>query len=355
MKILTLILFLLFSVSHSQTQIVPISWQKADHKTVHFSDHDPMPYVHLKGAGKVIVFLHGFSGNAHNAMDMADSLNKMGYDIWSFTWTANRDRNVEDTGTETVSEIISFVRMKTNKKLILIGHSLGGIISKIYIQGYRKNSNGIWNKKTKVLKSIKESLAAFISISSPNIMPISVDPSILFPKFLTPSLYYPLTADLSKKIKRKKLKRDLKLVRALKHPIKIVKNSALSSFLHGFFYLKLYDENTYDLNKLLRYGISSVSRKINSQFHDWSGKREFRSSNNQLSFSDLFYDDPMPIPVAYIVGDHDIIARKETIEDEARAQKAPLYIQSLSGHLDPIIGKRAKQLVPFIHHFIEAQ
>tara|TARA_R110000868_G_scaffold117600_12_gene312416 strand:+ start:30674 stop:31741 length:1068 start_codon:yes stop_codon:yes gene_type:complete len=354
MKKIVLLLLLFSQVSLAQ--VIPDLWVQAEHKSVEVSlrDKTQYPMIRLKRAGATpVIFLHGIGTNAHNWMDLGPDLYKSGYDVWAFTWSANKNRNIDEAGTQTVKEIVDYVFRHTGKKAFLVGHSLGGIVSKIYILGIELNPiTGEYFINKFKQRQAKRRLHGFVSISSPN----GLDPEMLA-KFLPlfsrlPTDTVPGMADLSIIINRDKLERDLYLVRLIEYNIMAVRLpliSNLAEFLFNPSYHSLFD---YDLGRMTRYGFSPVPQPIIDQVN--SNRTDFQAGDQIGDYSRFFRDEPRPIPFAFIAGESDKIAGFETIETEALEQGSPFLLIKDGGHLDPLMGKMRIETALFLNHFFRA-
>lgn len=345
MKICILILLITFSTTVFAS-IIPTEWVEAEHKTIQLSNVD-YPMVRIKSSnGTPVILLHGLGGSAHNWMEIGSNLHKAGYDVWAFTWTANMDRDIEKTGQKTVREIVEYVYGKTGKKVFLAGHSLGGVVSKIYSLGIDRNfltKKLFINKKLK--KHSKKHVLGFVSISSPSGLDSSLE------KFIpilsrVPSRPTLGSADLSEVINRGDLEKDLYFVKAFELSWSSSRLPIIRSFVRTMFNTKYQRYSDYNLGKLIRYGTAPVSTLITGQI----GSDE-QQVENATAMNNFFHSELDHIPYAYIAGEDDQIAEDNIIQAEADAQGAYFLNLPSAGHMDPISGELVPETVLFMIKF----
>tara|TARA_R110000868_G_scaffold258137_3_gene515384 strand:- start:718 stop:1785 length:1068 start_codon:yes stop_codon:yes gene_type:complete len=342
--------------SSAFAQIIPDLWVQAEHANISLSKKDDVlyPMIRLKRGGATpVILLHGIGTNAHNWMDLAPDLYKSGYDVWAFTWSANTGRNIDEAARRTVHEIVEYVFKKTGKKSFLVGHSLGGIVSKIYALGIELDEveGKYFINKTRQ-KHVKRRLRGLVSISSPN----GLDPQTLA-KFLPlfsrlPTSQVPGMANLSSVINEGKLARDLYLVRLIEYNVLAVRLPIISSIAEILFNPAYHSVFDYDLGRMTRYGFYPVPKPIIAQVD--MNRTDLRPGDQIGDYSRFFRFEPRPVPFAYIAGESDKIAGYESVEMEANEQGSHFLLIRDGGHLDPLMGKMRYETSLFLNMFFKA-
>lgn len=345
MKMSLLLLFVSLSTT-VYSSIIPAEWLTAEHEVVELNRVKyPMVRVKTNGATPVIL-LHGLGGNAHNWMEIGSDLSKAGYDVWAFTWTANMDRDIEKSGQKTVKEIVEYVFQKTGKKVFLAGHSLGGVVSKIYSLGIDRKflSNKLYSNKNLKLHS-KKYVLGIVSISSPSGLDSSLEKyiPILSRVPSTPTLG---STDLSKVIKSGNLSRDLHLVKAFELSWSGSRLPLVRSFVRTMFNTQYHSYSNYDLGKLIRYGTAPVSKLITGQIG--SDKDQVQTTKEM---NHIFHNELDHVPFAYIAGEDDEIAEDNIILNESISQNSPFLNLESAGHMDPLSGDLVSDSVLFMIKF----
>ncbi len=348
-----ILLFIFFSFS-SFAQIIDNAWVQAEHKDVRLTleDKTEYPMIHLnRPEGTPVILLHGIGGNAHNWMDLAPALYKSGFDVWAFTWAANRDRNIDEAGSLTVKEIVNYVYLKTGKKSFLVGHSLGGIISKIYVLGVVKSPRTGKYYVSKVAKrNSKARLHGFVSVASPN----GVNPESLV-KFLPffanlPTVNLIGTKDLSKVINAGNLERDLWYARAIEVNTLGSRLPIISTAMKLLFNMKYHRISDYDLGRISRYGFGAVPPAVIDQVRS-VGNEGLVSSDTQTDYAKIFVEEKRHLPFAFISAGADQIAPDDSISFEADAQNSEFLSLPSAGHLDPLMGEMMDETLYFMNRF----
>ncbi len=349
------IIITLFFISLSlNAQIIDDAWVKAEHKTVRLTlkDKTEYPLIHLdRPQGTPVILLHGIGGNAHNWMDLAPALYKSGFDVWAFTWAANKDRNIDEAGSLTVKEIINYVYGKTGKKAFLVGHSLGGILSKIYVLGVVQSPiTGRYYVSKVAKRNSKARLHGFVSIASPNgVNPESLEKFLpIFANLPTMSLIG--TRDLSEVINDGNLDLDLWFARAIEVNSLGSRLPLISSAMKLLFNMKYHRISDYDLGRIARYGFGAVPPAVIEQVRS-VGNEGLVSSDTQTNYAKIFVEEKRHIPFAFISAAADQIAPDSSISFEADAQNSEFLSLPNAGHLDPLMGDMMDETLYFMNRF----
>lgn len=340
MRIFLLIIFISLPVL---AEPIPKAWQKGTHTSVNIKGHS-YPLVHLeRNAGIPILLLHGLGGNAHNWMELGSALYNAGFDVWAFTWSSNFSRDIEQSGKKTVKELVDYITGTTNKKLFIVGHSLGGVISKIYAFGIDRR---FFTKEIYVNPRLKrhsiENVSGVVSINSPSGVDEKFQRLIPFLQRM-PSKSGITHAELSEIIKSQKLERDLHIVRAFEFSTIGSRLPFIRNYTRIMFNSAYHDFSDLDLGKLLRYGTSPTSPLITSQIS--STPEQIEEAN---ILNSIFHTERKHVPFAYIAGEADDIAEDLIIQEEAAAQNSPYLLLPHAGHMDALSG----ELVPTTAYFL---
>jgi len=344
-----LILLLLLS-GQALGEIIPLEWQNANHKTISISHHE-YPVVRIKREGAIpVLLLHGLGGNAHNWMEIGSNLYKAGYDVWAITWSARFDRNIEQTGKRTVREIVEYVYEKTGKKMFIAGHSLGGIIGKIYTLGIDRH---FFSQKLFINKRLQDHsrkyISGLVSVSSPSGMDKRLQKFIPILQRI-PSRTSLGHADLSLVINENRLERDLYFVKAFELSTVGSRLPIINRFVRAMFNTQYQNVSDYNIGKLIRYGTSPISKKITNQI----GTDEQNERDNRI-MTEFFHTEKNHVPFAYIAGEVDDIASSDIIRAEAEAQNSEFLLLPQAGHMDPLSGQLVTDTSLFMIKFFNNQ
>lgn len=353
----TLVLFFFLFPAITFAGIISPEWKNALHDTVKISKEDDTlyPMAHLKRVGKTpVLLLHGIGGNHHNYMDLASELYKMGYDVWAFSWLARQDRDMDSLGSITVRDMVNYVFQATGQKVFLVGHSMGGIISKIYLFGLNKaDQNGDYTIDLQRKQEAAKKVAGFVSLASPNGLETN-SLEFYMPFFENlPTVQVYGTADLTKLLMEGRAERDFWIAKFYEYNTLAVRIPGVRAFINDLFYMPYHEVGDYNLGKTMRYGFGKVPRALREQIRNLSDTiRESDSTNPGLYYTEVFLKDKPPVPVAYVSGAEDAIGGSRTIGLEAMLQSAPYLELPLAGHLDPVLGKMRYETAIFINRFI---
>lgn len=305
------------------------------------------PYTRLARAGApVVVLVHGIGGNHHNWMDFGPALYRMGYEVWAFRWSIPHDRDLDELAHEALPQMLELASSTTGQTPYLIGHSLGGIISKIYLFGLKRKGKGyIIDEKAK--KRAAQSVKAFVSLASPNgreneslesFMP-------LFENLPTSTIYG--LGDLTSTIKKDRLTLEKVIVKTLEFNSWSLRLPILNRFMNIVFHMPYHDHSDYNVGSLVRFGISAIPTGVRRQIRELG--KEIREGDASLSA--VLFNEERLIPFAYVAGENDPIANASSISKEAAAQKAPYLELPEGGHLDPLFGDMKYETLLFVNNF----
>lgn len=123
-----------------------------------------------------ILTIHGFTGSTEHWNVKATSLHKQGHTVCLLNMRGHgkgHHRSLSPTGeygfdkivTQDIPAMIDYLHTRTNKRIAIIGHSMGGMTSTLYMSGIRESADGIyklsaeqaaewWSSRVKVLFSI---------------------------------------------------------------------------------------------------------------------------------------------------------------------------------------------------------
>lgn len=348
MKIMLIFTILSFAL---MANIIPQAWQDAQHSTVKLGvDSTEYPFVRIKNPmGTPVLLLHGIGGNAHNWMELGSNLSKVGYDVWAFSWLQHPERNI-DQSWQTVQEIVDHVYQMTGKKMFLAGHSLGGIVSKIYLFGVRENNEGFViseNAKEHAQRHIR----GFVSVASPNGVK-TTGTNLVTPGFeYMPEKRPFLTRDLSRVINEDRLAIDMLFVRSYEFSSLITRVPGYRQLIKLGFNMDYQPYDDYNIGKFMRYGAGGVPSAVTEQIAVVNGN--LTTADGSLNYKDVFFNERTSVPMAYIAGEVDILALGAFVKAEAKEQNAPVIVLPQAGHIDPIIGDMEKESLLFMINFFQ--
>ena len=345
MKNLFNFIFLVSLSFQASASFVKTEWIEGEHTKVVLNSENQIEYpmVRLENKGTPVILLHGFSANLHSWMDLAPDLYNAGYDVWSFSWSVNDDRDIQNSGEKTVKEIVDYVVKKTNKRPILVGHSLGGVISKIYSYGIQLDpiTNTPVINPVRVAEA-KAKIKGLVAVTSPN--GEGMEKLLIYQpmfKLISASPISFESKDLSEVIKSEKLRREYYIVSNLEY-------AAMASRLPGFrkivdtlFNLDYQPVSERNVGKVMRFGLGHIPKAIKDEVLN------FKS----FPYTELFNNAPKVVPVAFISGEYDDLADYQTIQDEAK--DAPLLMLEKAGHLDPLFGEKRIETSKFMLDFMK--
>lgn len=330
-------------------QIIPQKWQSAKHSSVKLGQEQiEYPFVHIENKGATpVLLLHGIGGNAHNWMELGSNLSKAGYDVWAFSWLQHPKRNI-DQSWQTVQEIVDYVYAKTNKKMFLAGHSLGGIVSKIYLFGVRNLYDQFIISKEAKLHGEKH-IRGFVSIASPNGVKVDAT-NLIVPGFeFLPENRPIITRDLSQIIREGRLALDLLFVRSYEFNSLITRVPVYRQLMKLGFNMDYHPYEDYNLGKFMRYGAGGVPKPVTDQVAAVKGN--LTTADGSLNYTEVFFKERINVPMAFIAGEVDVLALGEFVEAEASEHKASVIVLPQAGHIDPIIGDMEKESLLFMINF----
>lgn len=341
-----LLLALVFISTSVFGEVIPREWISATHGKIKISNAS-FPTVRISRPNATpVILLHGIGGNAHNWMEVGTSLYKAGYDVWSFTWTANMQRDVEQAGSRTVKELVEYVSQKTGKKVFLVGHSLGGIVSKIYTLGIdRRFFTGKLFINERLKRQADKYVLGLVSLNSPSGHSHSLKKYLPILKRI-PSNATLGSADLSEVIEEDRLDRDLYFVKALELAWSGSRLPLIRNFVQTMFNPKYQHYTDYNLGKLIRYGTAPVSQLITAQIGS-----DIYHQESATKLHHFFHYELKHIPFAYIASENDEIAEHNMIESESLNQNAPYLLLPDAGHMDPLSGELVSETVLFMIKF----
>ncbi|MCR9203379.1 MAG: alpha/beta hydrolase [Halobacteriovoraceae bacterium] len=353
----TLVLLLLLLPTLTFAGIITPEWKNAYHDYVRISVQDQAlyPLAHLERKGKTpVLLLHGIGGNHHNYMDLGSELYKMGYDVWALSWTARQDRDMDSLGSKTVRDMVDMVFRATGKKVFLVGHSMGGIISKIYLFGLNKvDQFGNYTIDLDRKEEAAKKIAGFVSLASPNGLETN-SLEFYMPFFENLPIAQPYgTADLTKLLKEGRAESDFWIAKFYEYNTLAIRIPGVRGFINSLFYMPYHEVDDFDLGKTTRYGFGKVPFALRKQIRELSDDiQESEGSSPGLYYTEVFLKDKPPVPVAYVSGAEDAIGGSKTIGLEAMLQSAPYLELPKAGHLDPVLGKMRYETAIFINRFI---
>lgn len=334
--------------ANAKENFVEKEWQQANHSEFKLSkDSISYPITRLVRAGApVVVLLHGIGGNHHNWMDFGPALYRMGYEVWALRWSIPHERNMDQLAHEVLPKFLTEVSKTTRQKPFLIGHSLGGIISKIYLFGLKRGQKGYFIDQRAKVQAAKK-VKAFVSLASPNgrgnesletFLP-------LFENLPTQTIYG--LGDLTKTIKKERLGIEKWIVKTLEFNSLSLRLPILKSFMNIVFHMPYHDHDDYNVGSLVRFGISPVPKGVRAQIRELG--KELREG--EAALSDVLFQEERLLPFAYVAGESDPIASADSIAKEAMAQKSPYLELPEGGHLDALFGDMKYETLLFVNNF----
>ncbi len=345
-----LIWICLLSLNLQANYSIPTDWIKAKHSQIKINDFT-YPLVRLKNSGRPVLLIHGFLGNAHNYKEIGTYLSRAGLDVWSVTWTKNQKLDLNEAGILFLKTIIDKIHRKTNKKVIIVGHSLGGVISKIYLSGaYFKKDSTIGFSETRK-KRIAKKVHSFYSLNSPNAFQYFFKNLESFVKAF-PSFKLPFSKDLSDVINSNLLKKDLRKVKLWQKSLWLTKSKHFLSLFHNFFHLDVNNASSV-IAHFLRYDYQRISRVILNQIECSVKWDQITDCYKKVNYSREFLNLNSMIPKYYLASSEDIIAPFESVELEADANQSRFILLNDSGHADLFVGNDALKVSRYIINTIK--
>lgn len=347
MKQVLMIAFILLT-QNTYADLIKKEWKEAVHTqvVVNWDEKVEYPLVRLvRENATPVIMLHGFSGNAHNFMDLGPDLYNAGYDVWSFTWSAHNDRTVQKVGELTVKEMVDYVYAQTGKKAFLVGHSLGGIISKIYAFGIEQNeSTGIVtsNRKKQIEASLK--IKGVVSLASPNGMAEErLREHLPMFRALSSIPYKTNYKDLSRVVKNESYLYESVVIHNLESSYLFMRLPYFQKFVEFSFNMKHHNFFNYDIGRLFRYGTYPIPDGI---------KNDVRKGEI-TNYVDIFFNTQRLIPMAYVAGNLDDLAPGDVVAEEANTQNSDYLGFDDAGHMDLLLGNLQPEVSEFMINFFK--
>ncbi len=105
-------------------------------------DRDPVLFIHGFATGLDVIFDDAIGANAGGGSGtwgkFPELIYNEGYSVFEFTWKTNS--TFRDTAVD-LSEAVRLIELFTHKKVNIIAHSFGGLLSRTYIQGLARNQS----------------------------------------------------------------------------------------------------------------------------------------------------------------------------------------------------------------------
>ncbi len=174
MKILFVFFFLL-NPCFSQERIHLLTKDGVELQGKHFANE----------GGKPILLLHGFMESFHIWSVIDQHLYHEGYDVYLFNLRGHGNeeeksrpklsysRKTPTMGFDEIiaydlPTIINFIQKKTKKKVTIIGHSMGGMSSRLFVSGLQKDKNDTMKFSQRASSIAKKKISKIIAIASPS-------------------------------------------------------------------------------------------------------------------------------------------------------------------------------------------
>jgi len=340
-------LFILFTFIFSANSfaiLFPKAWVNGNHYKIKLQNHIELNSVHLENKnGSPVLFLHGYMATVHTFMPLGSKLFDDGFDIYATDWNTD-SRDLEES-TQTIRALIERIYLKTNKKVLIIGHSLGGVVAKLTVHGVTKNIQRGSHLNKKFSKWATERVSGIVSIASPNGESSDSDAApISIIEKLPEDLISKFTSDLSLAINQRKILKEDQKVFAMTNILNNLRYVGIDSKLKGLFSLKNFSYFDYTLSQYFLYGSQAAGKKISLQVKSFTDEVRMGSMDYNLNYNNLFLENKNPVPVFYVAGENDLFSPKKSIEKEALAQSSELFVVKNSGHIDVKLGKNLNDL-----------
>ena len=342
----TILLSTLLFTSNVYSFVFPQAWVNAKHYSIGINDNDVVNAVHLENkGGKPILMLHAYMATMHEYMDLATELNKYGYDIYAINWNVD-GRNLDES-TKTVRSVIDYIYKKTNKKVLMVGHSLGTVLSKITLHGLNVDQQGKSYLDPAIKQWMKNHVRGLVSFSGPNGHEMKGDSGFL--QNIPDQLLELMGADLSDIINNKKLFKETTKIFAMNNILTNLRYLPVDDLFKGLFSLSNFSYFDYSLSRFFLYGSENANPALKAQVDSFQTDMWFGSANREILFTPLFMESKLPVPSVYFVGENDEFVPAETVIAEAEFQGADYLVYNNTGHIDIFL---AKNLQPTIRKIL---
>lgn len=303
----------------------------------------PMVRIEKENAIPVLL-LHGVSANNHVWMDLAPELFKAGYDVWAVNWTANAQRNLQASGEKTVKEIVEYIYKETGKKVHIIGHSLGAVAAKIYTFGVKIDSDEgetTASQDQDTLTEVSSKVRSLVSIASPNGKDSegSTDVSPMYKLMSSPYIHV-LGKDLEKVIKYRTYYVERVALSNIELTLSTSRMPGMGLTTKTLYNSEYHKYMDYDLARIFRYAYAGIPAHLYTS----------TQRTSYAVYSEVFFNAPRLLPMAYIAAENDTYAPIETIKEEALGSDF-MAIEN-GGQIDPLVGSQVSNTLEFLIKFL---
>mgnify|MGYP006296394359 CR=1 FL=1 len=336
-----------------------------------------------------VILMHGVSQNFKvwdfplKRYNFAQYLYNSGYDVWlpclrghGSTFIKSSDikgvENIDDLAIYDIPAIVDKVVKETGISPIWIGHSLGGMLAYMYLQGINYKDGDV-TSNINLSKERNKKLKALITIGSPTklqwdkrtikkthqarcktnrIFPFLVHFQSL--RSFCLKLPYIPTASLFNHLLDKGKKSSI-FIKAAQVSLSRFLNSSFASL---FWYPQ--NVNKTLIKHLLCTTLNDISPGVLEQFADWVEHKTFRSKQRKdgsyLNYCDNF--DRITLPLCVLTGDKDKIASAPIVYQEGFLKMGSNNKQYNCfpnfGHNDLCVGLKSSSVVfPFIRNILQ--
>ncbi|OUR98666.1 hypothetical protein A9Q84_04410 [Halobacteriovorax marinus] len=347
------ILFTLVTVLCLNTNagVFPKAWLKAKHFDLRISQDIELKTVHMQNKeGRPVLFLHGYMATMHTFMDLASKLHGEGFDVYAANWNVD-DRNIDES-TRTIRQLVQYIYEKTNKKVLIIGHSLGAVTAKLTLYGLKADHNENASIDKQAIHWAKKRVRGLVSFSSPNGQEGQGDAGALsFLDKIPEDLIAMMGADLSDVINKKKILKQSIFVTAMHNILTNLRFLPIGDSLNGLFNLSNFKYFDNSLARFLLYGSVAASPELAAHVKLFMQEDRMSSFKNEINYTKLFFEAKNPVPFFYFAGENDVFSPAKSIIAEAQAHGEKYLVMKNAGHLDVMIGKHLPKVLESIVEF----
>lgn len=315
--------------------------------------------------GENVILFHGLIENTRLWREIAYSLHAQGYNVWMFNFRGHGNGNqkslvhnpkagdysYDHIALDDVNAIVEHVYEKTQKKMTLIGHSMGGMSTLVYTSGARwfdANKNVIVQDSRREKWIAENRIDGLVTIGSPpDFKSVKADLNFLA-KFsgIASRLYSGFVYFGRKLSPQQQDQHQSKLMNGIQKFI----DAVTPLFMTGIVYGPNMNKSESEMSRLFFKGFSESvhSDLLLLSFGRWVKTKSYTALKATFDFSRA---RPQIIPLMVVAGDKDTLARPREIfgaidnlhKNETQI-KEKLLIEN-TGHIDLTSGRHSQEKV----------
>lgn len=332
-------------------------------------------YTNSKNKKQPILIIHGLQNNSFSTKKLADRLFSQGHDVWMCNLRGHgdgSDKSVSLTnkvgayGFEKMFSVdiplfVDMINKVTNKKIILIGHSMGAASSKIYLSGIRPTSStGNYITDIELSNEIgRKKVEMFFAIAPPSEFSRLSDPVKMLATLINPTvskisskLRFNINF-LFKKNSIERTKSDYKMIEKL---VKMSKEKIVRDLTKTFISRGVLDTKNLtnkEINFYMQKGVTVVGNTdIWHDFIRWAATGRFLSRDRTIDFAKIDY---LPVENWFIIGDKDTLVKVQDIKNQSTklGMNSKVSVFKDASHLPFISNAEVNVLSSFIKDAIQ--